>query len=164
MANKELVGLTVAVTETVGNHVGILSLDGAIIRKTDGFFGEPAVAGVTGDVPALIEDVTKTGVVRVVVVAADGSSAGEVSGDSGVSAAIDVAIAFDHAADETIAGTGITGSSACTIGQSSGTGTSRGGAGGADKDSVVGQEVIGTEDFKTFPAVTIGQDRRGACH
>ena len=156
MANKELVGLTVAVTETVGNHVGILSLDGAIIRNTDGILGEPAVAGVTGDVTTLVQDVTETGVVRVVVVAADGSSAGEVSGDSGVSAAVDAAVAFDHAADEAIAGGGVrrTGSA---IGQSGGTGSGRGGAGGADEDSIVGQEVIGTEDFKTFPTITIGQ-------
>jgi hypothetical protein len=108
---------------------------------------------VTGNVTALVQDVTKTGVVRVAVVAAD-TVAGEVSGDSGVSATIDVAVAFNHAADETVGSVGISSSSA--VAQTGGAGTSGGGAGGADEDGVVGQEVIGTEDFETISAVTSG--------
>lgn len=138
---------TISFAELVRNHVVV-----HLGSQTNGFEGEPTVTGVTGDVTALVQDVTKTGVVRVVVVGVGSSTSttGEVSGDSGISAAVDVAVTFDHAADETVGSIG----AGAIIGQAIGTGASGGGAGGTDEDGVVGQEVIGTENFQTIGTVT----------
>ena len=121
---------------------------------------EPAGAVVTDDVTGEVQDVTKVGVVGVTIVDADidtAEVAGEVSGNGGVSATPDGAVAVDHSADESVGGVGLGISGAAAVAQSLSTGSGAGDSGGADVDAVVGEEVIGAEKLKTgFTHSTVG--------
>ena len=137
---------------------------------------EPAGAVETGNVTTLEEDVTKVGVVGITAVGFDvsgdvgtGTGTGgvlqtnEVSGKTGVSAAVGLAVAFDHTEVGSVAevGGGSGAGSVTFVGQGVGTGTGSGDGAGAGEDSVVAEVVIAAEDFESF--VTLhGVDFRAA--
>ena len=130
------------------------------VRITGVGEAEPTGTVETGDVATLEEDVTIVGVVGVTAVGADGAGGciltAQVSGDTGVSTAIGLAVAFDHTEVGGIAQ--VRSKASVAVGQSGSAASGGDDGAGAGEDSVIAQVVITTENFEKLPTV-IGLDR-----